>query len=111
MKKLITIIIIMTFGLIISCSDSNDPSNKATLNIKSELTQGTVQLTDLVNKEISILKTSRFSRINKVRILLSRIKLHLKTIVMKMMIKHSIQVPLFLLGIQQVLFRFGKWTN
>ncbi len=79
MKNLLTILIIMTFCLISSCSDSNDPSNKATLNIKSELTQGTVQLTDLVNKEISVLKTEVDSvRINKVRILLSRIKLHLK---------------------------------
>ena len=71
----------MGFCLIISCSDSTDLnlSNKATLNIKSELTQGTIQLADLVNKEISILKNEVDSvKINKVRILLSRIKLHLK---------------------------------
>ncbi len=81
MKTLSIIIIIMAFCLISSCSDSTDLnlSNKATLNIKSELTQGTIQLTDLVNKEISILKTEVDSvKINKVRILLSRIKLHLK---------------------------------
>lgn len=78
MKILLSLFILAFFIFLVGCSESTNSGNNAIVNIRSEMTTGTVSMADLNNKENSIQKSEVDSiRIHRVRILLSRIKFHL----------------------------------
>ncbi|MBI5325077.1 MAG: hypothetical protein HZB41_07385 [Ignavibacteriae bacterium] len=77
MKSVLFIIFTCFFLVLYSCSDSTDSGNNAILKIRSEMIKGTVSIAELLNKDITILKSEVDSlRINRIRILLSEIKFH-----------------------------------
>ena len=74
MKILLFIFVIAFFVFLTGCSETTDSGNYAIVNIRSEMTQGTVSLAELLNKgEVDSI------RIKRVRILLSRINFHLES--------------------------------
>ncbi len=80
MKILLSIFVTAFYLFFTGCSETTDSGNYAIVNIRSEMNQSTVSLAKLLNKEISIQKSEVDSlRINRVRILLSRIKFHLES--------------------------------
>ncbi|TAL67935.1 MAG: hypothetical protein EPN82_12735 [Bacteroidetes bacterium] len=77
MQSLLSFIVICILFFLAGCSESTDSGNNATVNIRSEMAQGTVSIAELSNKENSILKSEVDSlRISRIRILLSEIKFH-----------------------------------
>jgi len=79
MKILLSIFILAFFVFLTGCSESTDSGNNAIVNIRSEMTVGTVSMAELVNKDNTIQKSEVDSiRIQRIRILLSRIKFHVE---------------------------------